>query len=78
MNDMSTARITVLLVLVFLAGMQVIEVGQAKLFHFVTFGPEIPGSTPPLISIYPHNNTMCSSNLTLSLHISKPLLIPHD
>ena len=57
------------------AGTQFVDVAKANPWRFVTFGSAIPGTTPPLITVYsPLNNSVCSSTVPFSLHISKPLL----
>ena len=74
-NRLLFAAFLSVLIISALLGAQFVNVARANPWLFVTFGPPIPGTTPPFISIYsPQNNTVCASNVYLSLHISKPLL----
>lgn len=73
-NFMAVFVISTLFVLL-VVETQIVDVAKANPWRFVTFGPAIPDTTPPLITIYsPLNNSVCSSIVPFSLHISKPLL----
>lgn len=74
-NRLLFATFVSVLIISALFGTEFVHVARANPWLFVTFGPPIPGTIPPFISIYsPQNNTVCASNVYLSLHISKPLL----
>ena len=74
-NGKSIAKIAVLLLLIFLADVQVVEVARANPFppFFHKVDP-IPGAISPRITISsPQNNTVSSSNsITVNFNVSKP------
>ena len=70
------AIITSVLLLSLVAEVQVGRLAEANPWLFVTFGPPLPGTIPPVIAMYsPRNDTVYAfNNVSLSVHITKPQL----
>jgi hypothetical protein len=77
----SIARITVVLILIFLlTGLQFSKPAEANPFWIYHLIEPIPGTIPPKIIMFsPQNSTVYSSdNITISFYVDKPKLELHD
>src|SRR5665647_1989934 len=70
------AIISLTLLILIAAGMQVIEVGKANPFFIFNQVDPVPGTIPPNITIIsPQNNTIYSSDkISVSFNVSRPQL----
>jgi hypothetical protein len=74
-KDFLAAFVIATFIVLLASGTQLVDVAKANPWKFVSFGSEVPNTTPPQITVYsPLNNSVCSSNVLFSLHISKPLV----